>query len=139
MKKIAFVFFIALFAMCKHGMDANWLQCFYNDTDSIYSVFINHYEQGKDVGPLYNGLSSDLLERWPGALYPMKPQKNSYYTLPLGTKIERGDSMHVYVFSPDTLARYPWKEIVTRKKYWFRSVACQYLIRFPEGFEYMGE
>ena len=63
-----------------------------------------------------------------------------YYILPYGTKINRGDCIHVYAFHADTLKKYSWEEIRTGKKYWFRETVCQSTdIQFPDGFKYMEE
>jgi hypothetical protein len=64
------------------------------------------------------------------------------YTLDWRTKIDGGDLIHVYVFYPDTLAKYTWEEIVIHKKYWFQEVKSPYVgtaIDFPGEFQYMGD
>ncbi len=56
------------------------------------------------------------------------------------TKFKDGVLGHKYAFSPDTLERYSWEEIVAKKKYWFAAHTCgRDPIQFPEEFEYMGD
>lgn len=56
------------------------------------------------------------------------------------TSFNYGTLGHMYVFSPDTLDRYSWEEVLAKKKYWFTARPCQFEpIQFPEDFEYMGD
>ena len=56
------------------------------------------------------------------------------------TTFEYGTLGHMYAFSPDTLDRYSWEEVLAKKKYWFTARPCRDdAIQFPEEFEYMGD
>lgn len=135
MKRLLFLAALFLTGCPFNGMDADWKQDFYNETDHEIYVYI-HID---DQRPAYGELPLDLLEKEPRALDRMRAQNQGFYTRAAGTKIDYGDLMHVYVFHPDTLAKYSWEEIVTQKKYWFQEVEHHhYDIYFPGDFEYMG-
>ena len=101
--------------------DKDWKQDFYNNTDCDIYMLINQHQEN-------------------GVIYPYWAPGRIYYILPYGTKINRGDCIHVYAFHADTLKKYSWEEIRTGKKYWFRETVCQSTdIQFPDGFKYMEE
>ena len=120
--------------------DKDWKQDFYNNTDCDIYMLINQHQENGVIYHYYGELplSIDHVDcnlqssSWaPGRIY---------YILPYGTKINRGDCIHVYAFHADTLKKYTWEEIRTSKKYWFRETVCQSTdIQFPDGFKYMEE
>ena len=137
MKKIVL---ICCFFMSCLPTDKDWKQDFYNNTDCDIYMLINQHQENGVIYPYYGELplSIDHVDcnlqssSWaPGRIY---------YILPYGTKINRGDCIHVYAFHADTLKKYTWEEIRTGKKYWFRETVCQSTdIQLPDGFKYMEE
>ena len=54
--------------------------------------------------------------------------------------IKKAGIVIIRPFSPDTLDRYSWEEVLAKKKYWFTARLCRKAaIQFPEEFEYMGD
>ena len=112
MKKIVL---ICCFFMSCLPTDKAWKQDFYNNTDCDIYMLINQHQENGVIYPYYGELplSIDHVDcnlqssSWaPGRIY---------YILPYGTKINRGDCIHVYAFHADTLKKYTWEEIRTGK------------------------
>ena len=134
MKIIIIIIFSALsFSSCGY-VDRDWSQHYFNNSDNdIY--FYNHcYEKNKISYPAYD----ELLTK-PDYLFPIEGHKEGWWSM-WPTTFEFGTLGHMYAFSPDTLERYSWEEILAKKKYWFTARPCQLEpIQFPEEFEYMGD
>ena len=114
-------------------MDNDWAQCFINNSDSDMYFYLDNYLEGDIAYPAYDGLKEK----------PMLILAKSHDRICISmwpTKFRDGMLGHMYAFSPDTLERYSWDEIVVKKKYWFTAKICQpEPTQFPEEFEYMGD
>ncbi|WP_418192070.1 hypothetical protein [Alistipes sp.] len=114
-------------------MDYDWGQDFWNNSDQDYWFYLHYYDSGKTSCPAYDQLSTKPY------LHLIKSKKCGGWSM-WPTTFEFGTLGHMYVFSPDTLDRYSWEEVLAKKKYWFTARPCQLEpIQFPEEFEYMGD
>ena len=114
-------------------MDYDWGQDFCNNSDQDYLFYLHYYDSGKTSCPAYDQLSTKPY------LHLIKSKKCGGWSM-WPTTFEFGTLGHMYVFSPDTLDRYSWEEVLAKKKYWFTARPCQLEpIQFPEEFEYMGD
>lgn len=121
------------FISCEAFMDHSWSQGFSNNTDYVTYFYLHFYSDGNKTYPAYYELKEKPV------LIPIQGHQEVYLsTWP--TVFEYGTLGHMYAFSPDTLDRYSWEEILAKKKYWFTARPCQKeAIQFPEEFEYMGD
>lgn len=114
-------------------MDKDWSIHFRNNSENNMYFYLHYYEKKKVTYPNYG----DLVEQRYLHLIPAH-EEGDWSMSP--TKFKNGTKGHVYVFSPDTLERYSWNEVVEQKKYWFAEIVCDLreIYQFPEEFEYMG-
>lgn len=130
----ALVFITCLFCIsCEGILDYDWGQEFLNNSDQDYLFYLHYYDSGKISCPAYDQLSTKPY------LHLIKSKECGGWSMS-PTTFEYGTLGHMYAFSPDTLERYSWEEILAKKKYWFTARPCQLEpIQFPEEFEYMGD
>ena len=130
----ALVFITCLFCIsCEGILDYDWGQEFLNNSDQDYLFYLHYYDSGKISCPAYDQLSTKPY------LHLIKSKECGGWSMS-PTTFEYGTLGHMYAFSPDTLARYSWEEVLAKKKYWFTARPCQLEpIQFPEEFEYMGD
>lgn len=130
----ALVFVTCLFCIsCEGFFDYDWGQDFLNNSDQDFLFYLHYYDSGKVSCPAYDQLSTKPY------LHLIKSKECGGWCMS-PTTFEYGTLGHMYVFSPDTLVRYSWEEILAKKKYWFTARPCQKEpIQFPEDFEYMGD
>ena len=130
----ALVFITCLFCIsCEGILDYDWGQEFLNNSDQDYLFYLHYYDGGKISCPAYDQLSTKPY------LHLIKSKECGGWSMS-PTTFEYGTLGHMYAFSPDTLARYSWEEVLANKKYWFTARPCQLEpIQFPEEFEYMGD
>jgi lipoprotein len=114
-------------------VDEDWSQHFYNNSDNNMYFHLRYYKDGKVFHPAYDEISEKPF------LNEIQPHSEGWCSM-WPTTFRYGTLGHMYAFSPDTLERYSWEEILAKKKYWFTARPCQLEpIQFPEEFEYMGD
>lgn len=116
-------------------MDEDWGLHFSNNTNYDMYFYLHYYKKKNVTYPNY-----DVLIGKPYLHLIQAHDEGGWSMWP--TKFGNGKKGHVYAFSPDTLERYSWDEIIEQKKYWFGEIIiCNWKIpiQFPEEFEYMGD
>ena len=127
------ILFLSVLSFSSCIMDEDWSQHFSNNSDYNMYFYLHFYKDGKVCYPAYDELTTK-----PYLLLINAHQEGWMYLWP--TSFNYGTLGHMYVFSPDTLDRYSWEEVLAKKKYWFTARPCQFEpIQFPEDFEYMGD
>lgn len=130
--KIFYILTACLFLSCGGMIDRDWGLRFRNDAHSDMYFYLDYDQKGHVTYPAYDGLTHKPY------LHLIRSQDEGGWSM-WPTKFQYGMTGHVYAFSPDTLERYAWNEIVSGKKYWFGEIVCgKEPIRFPEEFAYMG-
>lgn len=116
-KNSSYMLFLHVLSADRQGLETG----LYNNTDCDIYMLINQHQENGVIYPYYGELplSIDHVDcnlqssSWaPGRIY---------YILPYGTKINRGDCIHVYAFHADTLKKYSWEEIRTGKNTGFEK------------------
>ena len=122
-----------LFISCEAFWEDSWTQCFANNSNKDTYFYLDYYKDGKVSYPAYDGLKEQ-----PTLILAKSHNRVCISMSP--TNFKDGVLGHMYAFSPDTLDRYSWEEVLAKKKYWFTARPCQLEpIPFPEEFEYMGD
>lgn len=114
-------------------IDRSWSQHYINNSDVKMNFYLHYYKDGNVTYPSYEELQSK-----PFFLIIEAHKEGWWASWP--TNFDYGTLGHMYVFSPDTLAKYSWEDVLAKKKYWFTARPCQFEpIHFPEDYEYMGD
>lgn len=132
MKRLIYLVCI-IFISCDPFFFTYWAQGFSNNSDRMFYFYLHFYKEGDKTYPAYDEIKEKPV------LIPIEGKEIKYLAY-WPTDFEYGTIGHMYVFDPDTLARYSWEEVLAKKKYWFTARPCRSdPIQFPEEFEYMGD
>ena len=134
MKKLL-ILLLFLNVGCEKFFNGNQSQGIFNGSEEDMYFYIHCYDIKGETFPAYDDLTDKPI------MILAKGGKEIYIYFPYAPSFDKGALLYVYAFSPDTLERYTWEEILQEKRYWFceKNYNFKISIQFPDEFEYMGE
>lgn len=130
MNRILLIIICLFFIQCEGMFGGSWYTYVQNDADHdiIFEIDVEDLD-----GKVYAKYSIDDPTEYTVEFAKQKVYANSLYSYQLFTyrykavKITCGDSVSIYVYHPDTLAKYSWEEIKMHHKYDFeRTIIPDY-------------
>ena len=133
MKKLL-ILLLFLNVGCEKFFNGNQSQGIFNGSEEDMYFYIHFYEIKGEIFPAYD----DLTYKPPMVL--IEGEDEIFISFPYAPSFHDA-LLYVYAFSPDTLERYTWEEILEGKRYWFGETVynTKKSVQFPDEFEYMGE